>query len=366
MDTDLHLILNEGPFGSGSGSITAYSEDTLIQNAFSIENGFPLGNVAQHMIEADSMLYVAVNNSNAIHGINRNTLMHSWSATVEQPRYLASDGNHLFVSNWKDSSIYVLDKTNGSLVDSIDMGHYTEQLTIFNNKLFAGVGTYEGPWTLAEIDLGTFDVKHHTIGDVPNSFAVIGNELFILCSGDENFGTGGDTPASIWKYEVDKNTNCRIIHPATDCEYDSSNYGISKRKGSDYIKDNCKSTKIIQTSIIGPEQGSKFGLLEWFLSQSGEVNGYTKAIWNGVTTFEWVKFCKKLINNWENYSLLTVLYSNKVSKYELLLLIKECYNKKNILIIPEELGHDRTLKGDFKVKNIKQQLIELNKFQSGC
>jgi YVTN family beta-propeller protein len=74
------------------------------------------------MIEADSMLYVAVNNSNAIHGINRNTLMHSWSATVEQPRYLASDGNHLFVSNWKDSSIYVLDKTNGSLVDSIDMG----------------------------------------------------------------------------------------------------------------------------------------------------------------------------------------------------------------------------------------------------
>ena len=40
--TDLHLILNEGPFGSGSASITAYSEDTLIQNAFSVENGFPL------------------------------------------------------------------------------------------------------------------------------------------------------------------------------------------------------------------------------------------------------------------------------------------------------------------------------------
>ena len=219
--TDLHLILNEGPFGSGSGSITAYSEDTLIQNAFSLENGFPLGNVAQHMIEADSMLYVAVNNSNVIHGINRNTLIHNWSATVEQPRYLASDGNRLFVSNWKDSSIYVLDKTNGSLVDSIDMGHYTEQLTIFNNKLFAGVGTYEGPWTLAEIDLGTFDVKHHTIGDVPNSFAVIGNELFILCSGDENFGTGGDTPASIWKYEGYSNGATEVAAPSN-----ASKHGI--------------------------------------------------------------------------------------------------------------------------------------------
>lgn len=95
--TDLHLILNEGPFGSGSGSITAYSEDTLIQNAFSVENGFPLGNVAQHMIESDSMLYISINNSNAIHGVNRNTLKHSWSATVEQPRYLATDGSRVRV-----------------------------------------------------------------------------------------------------------------------------------------------------------------------------------------------------------------------------------------------------------------------------
>ena len=82
--TDLHLILNEGPFGSGSGSITAYSADTLIQNAFAVENGFPLGNVAQHMVESDSMLYVAMNNSNQIHGVNRNTLKHSCSTEADQ------------------------------------------------------------------------------------------------------------------------------------------------------------------------------------------------------------------------------------------------------------------------------------------
>lgn len=212
--TDLHLILNEGPFGSGTGTITAYNADTLIQSAFALENGFPLGNVAQHMIESDSMLYIAMNNSNTIHGVNRNTLKHSWSATVEQPRYLAADGNRLFVSNWKDSSIYVLDKTNGSLVDSIDMGHFTEQLTIYNNKLFAGVGTYEGPWSLAEIDLGTFDVKHHTVGDVPNSFAVIANDLYLLCSGDENWGIGDDTPASIWKYEGSSSGATEVASPS--------------------------------------------------------------------------------------------------------------------------------------------------------
>ena len=93
----------------------------------------------------------------------------------------------------------------------------------------------------------------------------------------------------IW---LNENTNCKIIHPATDCEVDVSNYGLSKKRATDYIKNYGKSTKIIQTSIIGPELNSNASLLEWFLSQKGEVYGYTKAIWNGVTTLEWAKQCK--------------------------------------------------------------------------
>ena len=59
--TDLHLILNEGPFGSGTGTITAYDADTVIESAFASENGFPLGNVAQNMLESDSLLFVTIN-----------------------------------------------------------------------------------------------------------------------------------------------------------------------------------------------------------------------------------------------------------------------------------------------------------------
>ena len=156
---------------------------------------------------------------------------------------------------------------------------------------------------------------------------------------------------SIW---LNENTNCKIIHPATDCEFDSS-----KKKGSDYIKNNCKSTKIIQTSIIGPEINSNYSLLEWFLSQKGEVYGYTKAIWNGVTTLEWAKQCEVIINNWDKAPIVTTLYSNSISKYELLTIIQECYNKKNVIIMPKELGNDRTLIGDVKVKDIREQLMDL-------
>ena len=41
----------------------------------------------------------------------------------------------------------------------------------------------------------------------------------------------------------------------------------------------------LRTSVIGPElkrDGEE--LFHWFMSQTGEVNGFTKAIWSGVTT----------------------------------------------------------------------------------
>jgi len=176
----------------------------------------------------------------------------------------------------------------------------------------------------------------------------------------DNFDINWEIP--LW---LDKNTDCNIIHPATDCEVDNSSYGISKKQASNYIKDHCKTTKIIQTSIIGPELNSNYSLLEWFLSQKGEVYGYTEAIWNGVTTLEWAKQCKVVIDNWDTTPLLTILYSNKVSKYELLVRIQELYEKKDVVIMPKNLGKDKSLKGNIKTKNIEEQLIELIKFNNG-
>ena len=62
----------------------------------------------------------------------------------------------------------------------------------------------------------------------------------------DNFDINWEIP--IW---LNENTKCKIIHPATDCEFDVSNYGLSKKRATDYIKNYGKLTKIIQTSIIG-------------------------------------------------------------------------------------------------------------------
>ena len=120
---------------------------------------------------------------------------------------------------------------------------------------------------------------------------------------------------------LNDNVNCKIIHPGTDCEIDNDDYGMSKKKASDYIKLNSKNTKILKVSIIGPELNSKSSLMEWFLNSEGEVFGYKNAYWNGITTLEWAKQCLSLMENWNDYDIETIIEGTRISKYELLKLI---------------------------------------------
>jgi dTDP-4-dehydrorhamnose reductase len=159
----------------------------------------------------------------------------------------------------------------------------------------------------------------------------------------------------IW---LDLHAPCRIIHPGTDCEMDDDIYGISKNVAGNYIRNLSKQTKSIKTSIIGPELFGNASLLEWFLSQEGEVFGYTKAIWNGNTTLEWSKQCYELMNGWNDIGREIIISSTPVSKFELLSTIKQVFNK-DIDIKQKELGSNKCLEGIIYTGTIKEQLEEL-------
>ena len=106
---------------------------------------------------------------------------------------------------------------------------------------------------------------------------------------------------------LDENVNCKMVHPGTDCEMDDDDYGNSKRVAAEWIKSSSKNTKIIKTSILGPELNTKASLMEWFLSQTGEINGYSECYWNGNTTLTWAKFCLHLMENWDGEDIETIL-----------------------------------------------------------
>lgn len=162
----------------------------------------------------------------------------------------------------------------------------------------------------------------------------------------------------IW---LDINAKCKIIHPGTDCEMDDDLYGLSKRKSSEYIKQSGIRTKILKTSIIGPELNTRYSLFEWFMNSQDEVFGYTKSMWNGVTTLEWAKQCEYLILNWDKYFTETVLRSDCISKFDLLKKINLVFNKE-INILPKENGINKCLINGIYTKSIYTQLLELKNF----
>jgi dTDP-4-dehydrorhamnose reductase len=173
------------------------------------------------------------------------------------------------------------------------------------------------------------------------------------------FSVNTDLP--IW---LDLNSKSRIIHPGTDCEMDSDSYGISKRKASDYIKERGERTKIIKTSIIGPEKNTTYSLMSWFLSnpENSTVKGFSRHLWNGNTTLTWAEYCLLLILDWENFKKETVLSSECVSKFDILEAINEVYGRKINIIDDDKPGVNKCLIGDISTPHIKNQLEILKNY----
>jgi len=163
----------------------------------------------------------------------------------------------------------------------------------------------------------------------------------------------------IW---LDTYATCNVIHPGTDCELDYDEYGVSKKTARDYIVESGIRTKILKTSIIGPELNSSASLLEWFLSQTDKVYGYTKAMWNGNTTLEWAEQCYKLINSWNSYRLETILEGECVSKFELLNKFNLVFQKEILILEKDTELHGKCLIGDILTDPIIDQLYKLKKY----
>ncbi len=162
---------------------------------------------------------------------------------------------------------------------------------------------------------------------------------------------------------LEKNSPCRIIHPSTDCEIDDNEYGISKRISTEYIVTNSINTKIIKSSIIGPEIKDHKSLFDWFLmNKSEKVQGYTDAIWNGITSLQWSKICYDLIENWDSFEILNIVESEDVSKFDLLKMLADEFNKKIEIIPVIGIGKNKALRGSIKAPSLREQIKELKKF----
>jgi dTDP-4-dehydrorhamnose reductase len=136
----------------------------------------------------------------------------------------------------------------------------------------------------------------------------------------------------------------RLIHLSTDCvfsgargmyaEHDypdaSDLYGRSKLLGEvDY-----PNAVTIRTSILGHELGSARSLVGWFLSQEGEVRGFTQAIFSGIPTVELARVIRDFVIPSPALRGVHHVSSSPISKFDLLKLVAAQY-RKEIVIVPD-------------------------------
>lgn len=150
-----------------------------------------------------------------------------------------------------------------------------------------------------------------------------------------------------------KMIGAKLIHFSTDCvfsgkkgRYNESDvpdaydlYGRTKLLGEvDY--DN---SITLRTSLIGHELRSAKSLIDWFLSQSGEVKGYKEAVFSGLPTIEIARVLKDYVLPNQNLTGMYHLSVDPINKFDLLNLVATEYGK-DIKILPDEkLVIDRSL-----------------------
>lgn len=147
-----------------------------------------------------------------------------------------------------------------------------------------------------------------------------------------------------------------LIHMSTDCVF-AGNTGPYKenslRDGLTFYDrskalgevENHKNCLTLRNSIIGPDVNpAGIGLFNWFMSQTGpSINGYTHAMWTGLTTLELAKIMENAASK-RITGLVNMVNGDNISKYDLLKLFNHYFRNDELNIIPyDAVWLDKTL-----------------------
>jgi dTDP-4-dehydrorhamnose reductase len=169
----------------------------------------------------------------------------------------------------------------------------------------------------------------------------------------------------------------KFIHVSTDCVFngelggydedsipdETSMYGRTKALG-EVINDR---SVTLRTSIVGPDiNESGVGLFKWFMDQQGEVGGYDRVIWTGITTIWYAKCMEIAIEN-NLVGLHHCVNNEEISKYDLLLLFKRYFDKdikinKNSDVVSKKTLIRTDKSFDFGIPSYEDMIMEMREW----
>lgn len=183
------LIINEGNFQSGNGSLSflGFTNDSIQLNVFQNINGRPLGDVVQSAVRVGNRVWIVVNNSGKIEAVDLPEMKSSCQITgLISPRYILPLQNEkALVSDLYANAISVIDLENCNKLGEIQVSAWTEEMLQIGNDVFvAQTGTDQ----VLVIDANSLAITDSIqVGREPNSLVADKNgKLWVLCSGGLN------------------------------------------------------------------------------------------------------------------------------------------------------------------------------------
>jgi dTDP-4-dehydrorhamnose reductase len=145
----------------------------------------------------------------------------------------------------------------------------------------------------------------------------------------------------------------RLIHISTDCVFSGNRgqyreddtpdpvdiYGHSKLLG----EVTQRGVITLRTSIIGRSLYGNASLIDWFLRQQGRISGYRNAIFSGFTTKEVSRVIATLLEQHSSASGLYHLSSSAISKYDLLVRLRDRLGRSTEIVPDDSVRIDRSL-----------------------
>jgi dTDP-4-dehydrorhamnose reductase len=148
-------------------------------------------------------------------------------------------------------------------------------------------------------------------------------------------------------------TGARLFHISTDCVFSGNRgqyreddvpdpvdiYGHSKLLG----EVTQAGVITLRTSIIGRSIYRNASLIDWFLRQQGRIKGYRNAIFSGFTTKEVSRVIAMLLERHTAASGLYHLSSSAISKYDLLVRLRDRLGRSIDIAPDDTVRIDRSL-----------------------
>lgn len=217
------------------------------------------------------------------------------------------------------------------------------------------------------IETGNYDIVVNSVG-ILNQFAESDKESAAFLN--------GYLPHLLAK--LTENMNTRIIHMSTDCVFSGKDapYTENSFRDGESFYDRSKAlgelndekNLTLRNSIVGPDINENgIGLFNWFMKQNGEINGYTNAMWTGMTTLQLAKTIEAAALS-EAHGLVNMVCEKNISKYDLLKLFNRYMRNDDAKINPyDDFSLDKTLvrtnfEFDYSVPDYETMVVEMSEW----